>query len=29
VSSSDAFILLGVMFVIAAAILRWTQIRKP
>jgi hypothetical protein len=29
VSSSDAFILLGVMFVIAAAILWWTQIRKP
>jgi hypothetical protein len=29
VSSSDAFILLGVMFVIAAAILWWTQWRKP
>jgi hypothetical protein len=29
VSSSDAFILLGVMFIIAAAILWWTQIRKP
>jgi hypothetical protein len=29
VSSSDAFILLGVMFVIAAAILWWTQLRKP
>jgi hypothetical protein len=29
VSSSDAFILLGVMFIIAAAILWWTQLRKP
>jgi hypothetical protein len=29
VSSSDAFILLGVMFIIAAAILWWTQWRKP
>ncbi len=28
-SSSDAFILLGVMFVIGAAILWWTQLRKP
>ena len=28
-TSSDAFILLGVMFVIAAAILWWKQIRKP
>jgi uncharacterized membrane protein len=29
VSTSDAFILLGVMFVIGAAMLWWTQIRKP
>jgi hypothetical protein len=29
VSTSDAFILLGVMLIIAAAILWWTQIRKP
>jgi hypothetical protein len=29
VSSSDAFVLLGVMFVIGAAMLWWTQMRKP
>jgi len=29
VSSSDAFVLLGVMFVIGAAMLWWTQLRKP
>jgi hypothetical protein len=29
VSSSDAFILLGVMLVIGAAMLWWTQMRKP
>jgi hypothetical protein len=29
VSTSDALILLGVMFVIGAAMLWWTQIRKP
>jgi hypothetical protein len=28
-STSDAFVLLGVMFVIGAAMLWWTQIRKP
>jgi hypothetical protein len=27
-TTSDAFILLGVMFVIGAAVLWWTQIRK-
>jgi hypothetical protein len=29
VSTSDAFVLLGVMVVIAAAMLWWTQLRKP
>jgi hypothetical protein len=29
VSTSDAFVLLGIMFVIGAAMLWWTQIRKP
>jgi hypothetical protein len=29
VSSSDAFVLLGIMFVIGAAMLWWTQMRKP
>ena len=28
-SSSDAFLLLGVMLLIGAAILWWTQLRKP
>jgi hypothetical protein len=29
VSTEQAFILLGVMFVIGAAMLWWTQMRKP
>jgi hypothetical protein len=29
VSTSDAFVLLGIMVVIAAAMLWWTQLRKP
>jgi hypothetical protein len=29
VSSADAFLLLGVMLLIGAAILWWTQLRKP
>jgi uncharacterized membrane protein len=29
VSTEQAFILLGVMFVIGAAMLWWTQLRKP
>jgi hypothetical protein len=28
-STEQAFLLLGVMFVIAAAMLWWTQLRKP
>jgi hypothetical protein len=28
-STEQAFILLGVMFVIGAAMLWWTQLRKP
>jgi hypothetical protein len=29
VSTEQAFILLGVMFVLGAAMLWWTQLRKP
>jgi hypothetical protein len=29
VTTEQAFILLGVMFVIGAAMLWWTQLRKP